>query len=768
MEPVTHRHRHRRPARPLRRRHRPDHPQRLAQAGRAHRLRQGPVLRVARRPRVRPQPGAVRRGQHPRGRPQLRHRLQSGSTPCGRSWTTASRPWSRPASPTSSATTAPRTAWCRWSCRPRWPRQLLRAVEADPTLEITVDVETPHVSRVPALGIDVDVPARRLHPGAVPARASTTSASPSATRPTSPPSRPPARPGCPPPPRPPDPVAHIVSDNRHDVSQLESCQDPSGSPDVGTRHLVSHWGFAGVVGNRGGSPVVQDGHDDTTGMAEVDRRRRPSAGGRGGGVHRRRVRRRRAGRPDRSTSGRCASSPTTPATACSTGSTPRPRPGSAPTGWRAAGPPDGRRSSIRPARATAPGPAPSAPPPTSAPDRGRRELDHQHPGAGHRRARPGLDRRHPPRDRRDRAPRGRRPRCRRRDRTLDLTDGGDDGTHSPSDCWSRATTPSSSSAAYGAGAYDGPHRPTAVSRRSMPSGDAASTRADPRRPRRHPAVVGCGDRRRPTTSTPAWSTAWCARWCAPPPPTSASSTRRAAAPAAIERAADGQPRGRRRQHPRRLAAHDDRGGRGPGGHDHRGGRVPRRRPPRRVRRLRHRDRAGPRPRCRGGRAAARRPRWSPTPRPSTPRPTPSTWRRRGTRWPTRADDGTTATTEPSPRAAPDPHRRARLLAARPTPPPATRPRARCRAPCSTSSPSPSTTATCGWPRPSSPSGPWTQPATERQRPAPSADQPDGQREPDHRAAPARRHARPDRRGRRAWARPSRSGASGSPVPRPTS
>ncbi len=69
------RHRHRRAARPLRRRHRPDHPQRLAQAGRAHRVRRRALLRVARRPRLRAQPRALHRGQHPRGRAELRHRL---------------------------------------------------------------------------------------------------------------------------------------------------------------------------------------------------------------------------------------------------------------------------------------------------------------------------------------------------------------------------------------------------------------------------------------------------------------------------------------------------------------------------------------------------------------------------------------------------------------------------------------------------------------------------------------------------------------------
>ncbi len=71
------------PARPLRRRHRPDHPERLAQAGRAHRLRRRAVLRVARRPRLRAQPRALHRRHHPRGRAQLRHRLVPGARRLG-------------------------------------------------------------------------------------------------------------------------------------------------------------------------------------------------------------------------------------------------------------------------------------------------------------------------------------------------------------------------------------------------------------------------------------------------------------------------------------------------------------------------------------------------------------------------------------------------------------------------------------------------------------------------------------------------------------
>ena len=55
MKPVRDRDRPGRPARPLRRRHRPDHPLGLVEARRAHRVRRRAVLRVARRPRLRPQ-----------------------------------------------------------------------------------------------------------------------------------------------------------------------------------------------------------------------------------------------------------------------------------------------------------------------------------------------------------------------------------------------------------------------------------------------------------------------------------------------------------------------------------------------------------------------------------------------------------------------------------------------------------------------------------------------------------------------------------------
>ena len=75
MEAVHQPHRRRRPAAPQQRRHRPDHPGGLPQAGQPHRLRGRPVRRVAQRPRLRAQPPGVRRRLGARRRPRLRHRL---------------------------------------------------------------------------------------------------------------------------------------------------------------------------------------------------------------------------------------------------------------------------------------------------------------------------------------------------------------------------------------------------------------------------------------------------------------------------------------------------------------------------------------------------------------------------------------------------------------------------------------------------------------------------------------------------------------------
>ena len=59
MERVPHPHRHRRPAAPLQRRHRPDHPGGLPQAGHPHRLRGRAVLGLAPATRLHPQRRAV-------------------------------------------------------------------------------------------------------------------------------------------------------------------------------------------------------------------------------------------------------------------------------------------------------------------------------------------------------------------------------------------------------------------------------------------------------------------------------------------------------------------------------------------------------------------------------------------------------------------------------------------------------------------------------------------------------------------------------------
>ena len=66
---------HRGAAQAFRRRHRPDHPGRLAEAGRADRLRQGPVRHVEGRPQLRAERRAVRAGEHPRRRPGVRRRF---------------------------------------------------------------------------------------------------------------------------------------------------------------------------------------------------------------------------------------------------------------------------------------------------------------------------------------------------------------------------------------------------------------------------------------------------------------------------------------------------------------------------------------------------------------------------------------------------------------------------------------------------------------------------------------------------------------------
>ena len=162
----------------------------------------GPVLRVARRPATScstvPQFGER---QHPRRRPQLRHRLDPRARRLGDQGLRLRGRDLAPLRRHLPQQLPPRTASCRSWCRPRWPSRCCGP--SRPTRRSrSPSTSSAAGSTAPAIGIDVDVPARRLHPAALPRRASTTSASPSATRTRSPPSRPPARPGCPPPPQP--------------------------------------------------------------------------------------------------------------------------------------------------------------------------------------------------------------------------------------------------------------------------------------------------------------------------------------------------------------------------------------------------------------------------------------------------------------------------------------------------------------------------------------------------------------------------------------
>ena len=189
MERRPHRPGHRGAARPLRRRHRPDHPERLAQAGRAHRLREGPVLGVARRPALRPEPAGARRRHDPRRRPQLRHRLVARARRVG-----------HPAVRLRGRRLAPLRRHLPQQLHQERPRAGRRvapssapgccaAIEADPTLELTDRRRAPHARGAGARHRRA-VPARRLACATGSSRASTTSASRSSTTPTSPPTRP--------------------------------------------------------------------------------------------------------------------------------------------------------------------------------------------------------------------------------------------------------------------------------------------------------------------------------------------------------------------------------------------------------------------------------------------------------------------------------------------------------------------------------------------------------------------------------------------------
>ena len=94
---------------PRRRRHRPDHPQAVPQADRAHRLRRVPLLRLG----ARSPAGTCRRNPILVAGRNFGCGSSAASTRRGRSRTTASRRSSRRSSPTSSTPTARRSGCCR-------------------------------------------------------------------------------------------------------------------------------------------------------------------------------------------------------------------------------------------------------------------------------------------------------------------------------------------------------------------------------------------------------------------------------------------------------------------------------------------------------------------------------------------------------------------------------------------------------------------------------------------------------------------------------
>ena len=84
MEPFTVAHRHGGAAAPQQRRHRPDHPGRLPQAGHPHRLRGRAVRRLAQRSRLRPEPAGVRRARRSWSPARTSAPARPGSTRSGR------------------------------------------------------------------------------------------------------------------------------------------------------------------------------------------------------------------------------------------------------------------------------------------------------------------------------------------------------------------------------------------------------------------------------------------------------------------------------------------------------------------------------------------------------------------------------------------------------------------------------------------------------------------------------------------------------------
>ena len=144
---VHRRHRTAVPLRRSRRRHRPDHPERLAQArSSAPASAPGSSANGAKTRRSsstsRSTPARPSSSQAPTSAPARRE-----STPSGRWRTTASASSSRRGSPTSSATTARRSACCPCSCPTRRSSLLLSRDRGRPALEVTVDLEVARAAR---------------------------------------------------------------------------------------------------------------------------------------------------------------------------------------------------------------------------------------------------------------------------------------------------------------------------------------------------------------------------------------------------------------------------------------------------------------------------------------------------------------------------------------------------------------------------------------------------------------------------------------------
>ena len=147
---------HGRAAAAQRRRHRSDHPRRVAEARRAHRLREGPVLDVARRPQLRAQRRALRRRIDPRRRPGF----GVGSSREHAVWAIQQGGFDAVIAPSFSdifRNNCTKNGLVPVVLPEATVEAIWAAIEADPATEIIVDVER-LIVEVPAAGITARVP----------------------------------------------------------------------------------------------------------------------------------------------------------------------------------------------------------------------------------------------------------------------------------------------------------------------------------------------------------------------------------------------------------------------------------------------------------------------------------------------------------------------------------------------------------------------------------------------------------------------------------